>query len=89
MYAMGKTLYEVLFCIAAGSEPSGKVAIMESEATEQPAKFRAVLDGKEAGSRSRLHMSMDARDALLMVIYGLCRQDQPISFKEADKLLGM
>jgi serine/threonine protein kinase len=87
MYAMGKTLYEVLFCVAAGSAPSGKVALTESEATEQTAKFRAVLDGKEAGSRSRFHMSTDARDTLLTVIRGLCRQDRPISFEEAEKLL--
>lgn len=88
MYAMGKTLYEVLFGIAPEPSPSGKLAITKAEASEQNAMFRAMLnDRKVAGSKSRFQMSTDARDILLKVIRSLCREDEPITFAEAEEIL--
>jgi serine/threonine protein kinase len=86
-YAMGKTMYEVIFGTAQGYESSGKQPISESTAKEQNDIFRAILSGNGAGRSSRFRLSSDTRDNLLAVIVGLCRQSNPLSFAEAESFI--
>jgi hypothetical protein len=87
LYAMGKTLYETLFGAAKGSEGSVKQKITESEAQLQNAKFRSIIEKNESVTESRFRMTGKARDLLLNVIRGMCREDMPVSFAESEKLL--
>jgi serine/threonine protein kinase len=90
-YAMGKTLYEIMFCdeLQNGSA-SGKPPITVGGAQRENERFRAMLDeasSHDGGPFSRFRMSKTARDALLTVIRGLCRDEKSISFADAETFL--
>lgn len=85
-YAMGKTLYEVLFQESAGSSYSKRQPITVALAQQQNNDFWARLNGS-APSRSRFALSPSTRDALWEVIRGLCREADPLSFAQAEELL--
>lgn len=94
-YAMGKTLYELLFVpavVAASALPvagarSDKKEITVAEAQAQNAKFRFMIDKDNANESSRFPLSKSTADSLLSVVRGLCREDQPLSFAQAEQLL--
>ena len=87
-YAMGKTLYEVLFGEAqADSAQSLKQEITVPEAEAQNKKFRKLLYSDDAGCKSRFHMSKNTRDILLAAIRGICRDLEPLSFAEAESFM--
>jgi serine/threonine protein kinase len=105
VYAMGKTLYEVLFGPArrergpshssssssssssSTSSSSSSPSLNEANAAVQNAKFRALLESENAGKRSRFVMSGDVRNELLDVVRGMCREEQPLSFADAEALI--
>jgi len=91
VYAMGKTIYEVLFRSGESEdgamEFSGRRAVTEFAAAEENTKFRVELSGAKVGSVSRFHMSVGTRDALLEVIRSMCRENTPVSFAEAEEIL--
>ena len=86
-YAMGKTLYEVLFVAApADTSPSQRrQEITVERAQRQNDAFRALLDGDPC--QSRFDLSPPVRHALLRTIRGLCRETAPLSFPQAEALL--
>jgi serine/threonine protein kinase len=101
VYAMGKTMYEVLFgptrrekgsshsssSSSTSSSSSSSPSLNEANARVQNAKFRALLESENAGKRSRFVMSGDVRIELLDVVRGMCREEQPLSFAEAEALI--
>jgi len=92
-YAMGKTLYEFIFYPSIKgllSEPSGRLKIEKDEVLKENSYFRNMLFADSGvGKVSRFVLSRDSVDCLILMMRGLCRQENPISFEHAEKnLLG-
>jgi serine/threonine protein kinase len=68
---------------------SGKPSMTLSfdEAKLQNEKFRNHIFGDTAGKESRFYLSQDAADCILSIIRGLCRQNDPLSFADAERIL--
>ena len=90
-YALGKTLYEVLYTpTQTGSTPapSGKEEITVSAAQERNERFRTSINSSDrAGLQSRFRLSKSISDILLSAIRGLCRPDNPLSCAEAEQII--
>lgn len=86
VYAMGKTLFELLFGEAANGT-SSKVAITIEEATNQNFMFRSLLENSDSVEFSRFALSEEERLLLLEVIRGLCKKTNPITFRDAELIL--
>jgi serine/threonine protein kinase len=107
-YAMGKTIYELLFQEAPPRPTnttmqlrqgrsqaeqqvvavvSAKQSITESAAQRENDLFRNILLDTRAGTKSRFHLSANTRDFILIIIRGLCREQRPMSFDEAEHLV--
>lgn len=90
VYAMGKTLYQVLFAPAIVSEspaPSVNEEITAEAAARQNEQFRWLLQQSEAFAFSRFSLSKSAADVLVAIIQGLCREERPLSFAQAEQIL--
>jgi len=92
VYAMGKTLFEILFGEATpAQQSSGKLAITPEDAKLYNDDFRSMLMDDNDQSQRRVcrfyPMSREVYDILLNVIRGMCRFDNPDSFAEASKTL--
>ena len=92
VYAMGKTLYEVIFggpqnshCLGCSTKASSKLSLEGIKAKE--IEFRTHLDSPEAGTTSRFLLTRKCRDALMLAIRGMCQEDNPISFAAAASIL--
>jgi serine/threonine protein kinase len=68
---------------------SGKPSMTLSfdEAKLQNEKFRNHIFGDTAGKESRFYLSQDVADCILSIIRGLCRQNDPLSFADAERIL--
>ena len=86
-YALGKTLYEVLFAPAAANSPSGKQEITTAAAQLRNEQFRSLLDQRDSNLQSRFSLSESTADRLLAIIRGLCQTENPLSCAEAEQLL--
>lgn len=87
-FAMGKTLFEVVFGTAAGEELSGRRPITKDAAEEENAIFRAVLASSEEWGASRfVFATEDERDALRGIISVLCRAEGPALFAKAEEMV--
>ena len=95
-YALGKTLYEVLFSEstaaaamvdAAGTQPGQGITVQRAEQSNRA--FRSLLfsENDYVPSTSRFAMQSSTRDILLEVIRSLCRLDHPLSLAEAETWL--
>jgi hypothetical protein len=86
VYAMGKTLFELLFG-QDGNGTSSKVAITIEEVTNQNFMFRSLLENSDSVKFSRFALSEEERLLLLEVIRGLCKTTNPITFRDAELIL--
>lgn len=90
-YALGKTLYEVLFAPASSTTAapsSGKQEITTSAAQVRNKQFRSLLDRPDDSIRqSRFCLSEATADRLLIVIRGLGRAETPLSCAHAERIL--
>jgi hypothetical protein len=93
-YALGKTLYEVLFSEsttamvdADGNQPGQGITVQRAEQSNRA--FRSLLfpENDHVPTTSRFAMQSSTRDILLDVIRGLCRLDHPLSLAEAERWL--
>lgn len=85
-YAMGKTIYEVLFSDAPLTSEDQKLT--EQGAQIQNERYRAILERNDVVTTSRFcMMAASTKETLLTVIRGLCRDERPSTFKEAETLL--
>ena len=88
VYAMGKTLYEFIFCLPNNnlSVPSDRFKIDRDDALKENEIFRSMIFNN-AGDVSRFVLSRQTADFLVLMIRGLCRVDDPLSFAEAEMIL--
>lgn len=95
-YALGKTLYQVLFLpsaeVVTGDGSSGKQqparGITVQRAEQSNRAFRSlVFQDDKMPTTSRFAMQSSTRDILLHVVRGLCRLDHPLSLAEAETWL--
>lgn len=86
-YAMGKTIYEVVFGVPGSGESSGKQAIDAGSARGMNERFRTMIESVDAGSHSRFRLGRVAAKDILGVCRGLCRELNPMSFAEAEEAL--
>jgi len=86
VYAIGKTLYEVIFGKVHGDFQSARQEITSEAAHAENTKFRALLSDTDV-RRSRFRLDKTTVEALLLIICGLCREDDPLSFAEAERIL--
>lgn len=98
-YAMGKTLYEVIFGGVSKSKKSSSSSSDSSSSSSSSSsgmtldiikaeeqKFRKLLTSNHAGTQSRFLLSNNGRNTLMLVIRGLC-QNNPVSFEVAADYL--
>jgi hypothetical protein len=96
LYAMGKTLFEVIFDSpqpraadedGGGRKGRGKAYITGPAAQGFNNEFRQRLASQDAGKHARFCMTSPVSTELIAVIRGLCRPDGPISFADAERAL--
>ena len=85
VYAMGKTLFELLYGEAQDAS-SRKQEITVEAAQEENAMFRALL-GDKTKLKSRFQLDKTTSDALFNTICGLCREEDPLTLIEAESFL--
>jgi serine/threonine protein kinase len=86
-FAMGKTIYEVVFGVPGSGESSGKQTIDAGSARGMNERFRSILWSANAGDMSRFRLGRAAAQHILDVCRGLCRESNPMSFAEAEVAL--
>jgi serine/threonine protein kinase len=86
-FAMGKTIYEVVFGVPGSGESSGKQAIDAGSARNMNERFRSILESASAGDTSRFRLGRAAAEHILDVCRGLCRESNPMSFADAEEAL--
>jgi predicted Ser/Thr protein kinase len=98
-YAMGRTIYEVLFAeYQQEVVDSGKKPITFESSTNENQRFRKVLvealeasvenyrDGTNTMT-SRFRLTADVHNCILSVVEGLCRSSIPLSFRDAEDVM--
>jgi serine/threonine protein kinase len=91
-YAMGKTIYEVLFrsvsdLAASQAQPSQRQTITAEQALIENDTFRSLLLEHPLPTKSRLAMTNWQRDVIMETIGGLTRAENPWSFTQAELYL--